>query len=129
MFMEEIFENASDIILFIPRSQTRWLYTIDDGKQHVIIQDDIDKFIKKYVLKTELKKLEDIILRHQPFVVSIDRQEIIELHKQEDTQIIYKQKLKNEINNITKKNTLKTFDINKNSDTWFSDMVSDNFRF
>lgn len=127
--MDEIFENASEMILFIPKSQYRWMYTIDEGKQHIIHQDNIKKFINKYIDKKELKKLEDIILKHQPFIVLIENKAIEELYKEENTLDYYKQKLKNEIYSVDKKITQNKVDLNKSSDNWFSNMISKNLLF
>ena len=100
--MSEQFENASEIIFFTPRSQYRWMYEIDGGKKHIITQDDLSKFIGKYVSRQEIKLLGDIVMRHQPFMVLIKEHRIVELHKTEDTLAEQSSRLRKEIEHVTK---------------------------
>ena len=100
--MPEQFENASEIIVFIPRSQFRWIYEIDGGKKHIIIQDNLSKFIGKYVNKKEISILGDIVMRHQPFIVLVEEHRIVELHKSENTLEEQSSRLRQEIERVVK---------------------------
>ena len=120
--MAEIFENASDIIMFIPHSQYRWAYAIDNGKKHVIHQDDVIKFVKKYISQKQVPVLNDIMMRHQPFIVVIADKSIVELHKEEDTLEEHRKQLALEIDHATK-NVSKNF-TDKFSDERFSDLIA-----
>jgi len=121
--MTEYFENPSDLIFFIPKSQYRWGYKIDNGKQHIILQDDIIKFVKKYIDKKYINTLKDILMRHQPFIILIEQKEVVELHKDDDTLLEQHKKLELEINSIPHKNK-NNFSNDKLSDDIFSSMIN-----
>lgn len=101
--MSEYFENPSELIFFVPKSQIRWGYKIDNGKQHIILQDNILNFVKKYIDKKYILELKDILMRHQPFIILIDDKKVVELHKEDDTMAEQHNKLKLEIQNACKK--------------------------
>lgn len=121
--MLETFENTSEIIFFIPKTQYRWSYKIDDGKQYGIYQDDILSFVKKYISKSEYRKIPDIILRHQPFLIMIQDKMVIEVHKQEDTIEDQREKLNIEIKNVTKYNQKIKNEENKSSDLNYNNLL------
>ena len=100
--MQESFENPSEIIFFMPKSQFRWIYKIDNGRQHIIHQDDLINFIRKYIDKKYISDVRDIMLRHQPFIVLIEDKKVVELHKEDDTIIEYHNRLSTEIDNVLK---------------------------
>lgn len=123
---KEVFENSSEIIAFIPRSQYRWLYYIDNGKPHIIHQDDISKFIKNYISKFSNVILQDIIMRHQPFIVIISENKIVELQKERI--VDFKERRNNidkEINSFIKSNYNKNNNsIYDESKDWFDSMLN-----
>lgn len=126
---KEVFENSSEIIAFIPRSQYRWLYYIDNGKPHIIHQDDISKFIKNYISKFSNVILQDILMRHQPFIVIISENKIVELEKEKIIDFKERRnKIDKEINSFIKSNYNKNNNsIYNESKDWFDSMIK-NFK-
>lgn len=126
---KEVFENSSEIIAFIPRSKYRWLYYIDNGKPHIIHQDDISKFIKNYISKFSNVILQDIIMRHQPFIVIISENKIVELEKERIVDFKERRnKIDKEINSFIKSNYNKNNNsIYDESKDWFDSMIK-NFK-
>ena len=122
--MQESFENPSEIIFFIPKSQFRWMYRIDNGKPHIILQDDVIKFIRKYIDKKYISDVKDIMMRHQPFIIMIEEHSVIELHKEEHTMMEHHNTLSKEIDNVIKYGYGKT---PENSDHYMFDQMIQKF--
>lgn len=121
--MEEQFENASEIIFFAPKSQYRWMYEIDGGKKHIIHQDDMLRFIKRYIDKKDIETVSDIMMRHQPFIVTVEDHQVTELHKEEDTLEDQRHKLKDEIDNAIKYGNQSDSIVLDNGDERFKNMT------
>lgn len=126
---KEIFENASEVIAFIPKSKYRWVYYIDAGKPHIIHQDNVGKFIKQYIEKFNINFLQDIMMRHQPFLVLIADKKIVELHKQKEINPKERyDKINKKINDIIKYNNVASdTSIDEASDIRFNSLIS-NFK-
>lgn len=122
--MSDNFDNSSEIIFFLPKSQYRWSYRIDDGKQYIIKQEDIIPYCKKYISIIELKKINDILMRHVPFIVLIEDKKVVEITKEEDTYEEQRKKIKIEIKNIEKFGVNLNLEKNKESDLNFNQLIN-----
>lgn len=127
--MTKQFENASELIFFTPRSQYRWNYEIDGGKKHIILQDDMAEFIKQYIDKKEMSTLSDIMMRHQPFIISVPDRTLTELHKVDDTLNDQRQTLRTEIDNVLKRDIKNNENKSDNGDESFKQMIQKFIKF
>lgn len=96
-------ENSQEqkFIFVKPEFLDHWSYQIDNGKRHLLREDDVYPYVKRFLKDSkEWAKVVDIIRRHQPFIVSFEKRICKELHPIEETKEEHRQVIAKDLSNM-----------------------------
>lgn len=95
-------ENQEQRFIFVkPEFINHWSYQIDNGKRHLLREDDVYPYVKNFLKDSkEWAKVVDIIQRHQPFIVSLEKKVCKELHPIEETGEEHRQVIAKDLSNM-----------------------------
>ena len=86
-----------------PEFPDHWSYQIDEGKKHLLREDDVYPYVKKFLKGSrEWAEVVGIIQRHQPFIIFLQKGILKELHPQEETQNFHKEQIAKDLGRMSK---------------------------
>lgn len=96
--------NDQQQFIFVnPEFLGYWSYQIDNGKRHMLGEDDVYPWVKKFIRDPkERTKAVDIISRNQPFILILERQKVKELHPQKETDSEHRKKILDDLSNVSR---------------------------
>ena len=95
--------DQQQFIFISPEFLGYWSYQIDNGKKHMLRENDVYPWVNKFIRDSkERTKAVDIISRSQPFILILERQKVKELHPQKETDSEYRKRILNDLSNVSK---------------------------
>lgn len=96
-------EIGKEFIFFKPEYVGRWSYQIDNGRKHMLREENVYPYAKGFLKDSkEWSKVVDIISRHQPFMVFIEKKEAKELHPSTETRDYHRNRIAEDLSGVMK---------------------------
>ena len=87
-------EIEQNFMFVKPEFIDHWSYQIDEGKKHLLREDDVYPYVKGFLNgPKEWAEVVSIIQRHQPFIIFLKKGTLRELHPKEDTKSYHKDQI------------------------------------
>lgn len=100
--MEDNTKESAQLITVIPRTVDTLVYQINSGGKHLIRKRNAMDFFTTYVEHSNYRELRRLLDWNLPFVILPERNELIELTKQEVDPSYYRSKIEAELDGVTK---------------------------
>ena len=95
-------ELEQEFIFVKPEYVDHWSYQIDNGKRHLVKEEQVYPYIKTFLKDSrEWAKVVDIITRHQPFIVSVKNKTCKELHLSPETRDFHRGAINRDLAAVT----------------------------
>lgn len=96
-------EIEQNFMFVKPEFLDHWSYQIDDGKKHILREDDVYPYVKGFLKGSkEWVEVVSIIQRHQPFIVFLKEKTLQELHSEEATRDYHRLQIAQDLTNVMK---------------------------